>query len=73
VVAGSNLAEPLEGVSHDSVSDFLQRDRFTTSRLSELVEPWLNNTEAGYLIVDDSVQNKQDSQHTDAPAAFRVR
>jgi hypothetical protein len=58
----SNLAEHLEGVSHDAVSDFLQRGRVTASRVWELVEPLLNNTEAGCLIVDDSVQNKQYSQ-----------
>jgi SRSO17 transposase len=44
------------------VSDFLQRGRVTASRLWELVEPLLINTEASYLIVDDSVQNKQYSQ-----------
>ncbi len=59
----SNLAEHLDGVSHDAVSDFLQRGRVTASRLWELVEPLLSNTEAAYLIVDDSVQNKQYSQH----------
>lgn len=58
----SNLAEHLDGVSHDAVSDFLQRGRVTASRLWELVKPWLNNTEASCLIVDDSVQNKQYSQ-----------
>jgi hypothetical protein len=58
----SNLAEHLEGVSHDAVSDWLQRGRVTASRRWELVEPLLNNTQAGYLIVDDSVQNKQYSQ-----------
>src|SRR5512142_2909416 len=58
----SNLAEHLEGVSHDAVSDFLQRGRVTASRLWELVEPLLNDSEAAYLIVDDSVQNKQYSR-----------
>jgi DDE superfamily endonuclease len=58
----SNLAEHLEGVSHDAVSDFLQRGRVTANRLWELVEPLLNNTEEAVLIVDDSVQNKQYSQ-----------
>jgi hypothetical protein len=58
----SNLAEHLDGVSHDAVSDFLQRGRMTSSRLWELVEPLLNNSEQSYLIVDDSVQNKQYSQ-----------
>src|SRR5260221_13765979 len=55
----STLAEHLDGVSHDAVSDFLQRGRVTASRLWELVEPLLYDSEAAYLIVDDSVQNKQ--------------
>jgi len=59
----SNLAEHLDGVSHDAVSDFLQRGRVTANRLWELVEPLLNNTAAAYLIIDDSVQNKQYSAH----------
>jgi len=58
----SNLAEHLDGVSHDAVSDFLQRGRVTANRLWELVKPLLNNTEEAVLIVDDSVQNKQYSQ-----------
>src|SRR5262249_14152337 len=58
----ANLAEHLEGVSHDAVSDFLQRGRMTAQRLWELVEPLLNDNEAAYLIVEDSVQNKQYSQ-----------
>jgi hypothetical protein len=58
----SNLAEHLEGVSHDAVSDFLQRGRVTATRVWELVEPLLNDSEAAYLIVDDSVQNKQYSE-----------
>jgi hypothetical protein len=51
----SNLAEHLEGVSHDAISDFLQRGRMTASRLWELVEPLLKDSEAAYLLVDDSV------------------
>lgn len=58
----SNLAEHLEGVSHDAISDYLQRERLTARGLWELVEPLLNDSEAGYLIVDDSVQNKQYSR-----------
>ena len=58
----SNLAEHLAGVSHDAVSDFLQRGRVTAQRLWEMVEPLLNDSETAYLIVDDSVQNKQYSQ-----------
>src|SRR5204862_5847794 len=58
----SNLAEHLEGVSHDAVSDFLQRGRVTANRLWEALKPLLNNTEEAVLMVDDSVQNKQYSQ-----------
>ena len=58
----SNLAEHLDGVSHDAVSDFLQRGRVTANRLWELVKPLLKDTEEAVLIVDDSVQNKQYSQ-----------
>jgi len=55
----SHLAEHLEGVSHDVVSDYLQRDKLTARSLGELVEPLLKDSEAAYLMVDDSVQNKQ--------------
>jgi len=58
----SNLAEHQEGVSHDAVSDFLQRGRITANRLWELVEPLLNNRQVAVLIVDDSVQHKQYSR-----------
>ena len=34
----SNLAEHLEGMSHDVVSDFLKRERLTARHLWELVE-----------------------------------
>src|SRR5215510_14813135 len=40
----SNLAEHLDGVSHDAVSDFLQRGRVTANRLWELVKPFLNDS-----------------------------
>ena len=58
----SHLAEHLEGVSHDAVSDYLQRDKLTARSLWELVQPLLNDSAAAYLIVDDSVQNKQYSR-----------
>src|SRR5262245_13704157 len=59
----SNLAEHLDGVSRDAGSDFLQRGRMTAKRLWELVEGLLNNSPEAYLIIDDSVQNKQYSKH----------
>jgi len=58
----SNLAEHLEGVSHDAITDYLQRERLTARGLWELVKPLLQDSEAAYLIVDDSVQNKQYSR-----------
>ena len=55
----SNLAEHLENVSHDAVSDFLSRQHFTARDLYKLVRPLLNDTDEAYLIVDDSVQDKR--------------
>lgn len=55
----TNLAAHLEGVSHDAISDYLQRDKLTARGLWELVAPLLSDSAAAYLIVDDSVQNKQ--------------
>ena len=57
----SHLAEHLE-VSHDSVSDFLTREKVTASDLWEQVKGLLQDEEEGYLIVDDSVQDKRYSQ-----------
>ena len=59
----TNLAAHLEGVSHDAVSDYLARAKTTARQLWELVRPLLNDTEQGYLIVDDSVQDKRYSRH----------
>jgi len=58
----SNLADHLEGVSHDAVTDYLQRDKLSARGLWELVAPLLKDSAAAYLIVDDSVQNKQYSR-----------
>ena len=58
----SHLAEYLEGVSHDAITDCLQREKLTARSLWELVQPLLKDSEAAYLLVDDSVQNKQYSR-----------
>ena len=58
----SNLSEHLENVSHDSVTDFLQNSRFTPKDLWELVKDRIDDSEEAFLLVDDSVQNKQYSQ-----------
>ena len=58
----SNLAEHLEGMSHDVVSDFLKRERLTASHLWELVEEQIDDRPDAYLILDDSVQDKRYSR-----------
>ena len=58
----ANLAEHLEGVSHDAVSDYLAQAKSTARQLWELVQALLNDREEAYLIVDDSVQDKRYSK-----------
>ena len=58
----TNLAEHLDAVSHDVVSDYLGRDKQTARHLWELVKNLLNDSAAAWLIIDDSVQNKQYSR-----------
>jgi hypothetical protein len=53
------LAEHKEGVSHDVVSDFLQRERFTPSQLWEIVKPHIEDSASSVIIADDSVQDKR--------------
>src|SRR5574338_677218 len=58
----SNLAHHLEGVSHDAVSDYLQREKLTAKGLWELVQPLIKDNPQAYLILDDSVQDKRYSK-----------
>jgi hypothetical protein len=55
----SNLSEHLENVSHDTVTDFLQNSKFTPRDLWELVKDRIADSEEAFLLVDDSVQNKE--------------
>lgn len=55
----SNLAEHLENVSHDSVTDFLNNSKFTPKELWELVKNRIDDSQEAFLLVDDSVQNKE--------------
>jgi hypothetical protein len=41
----SNLAQHLEGVSHDAITDYLQRDKLTAHSLWEWVEPLLQDSQ----------------------------
>ena len=58
----TNLAEHLEGVSHDVVSDYLEQEKLTARHLWELVENLIEDSPESWLIVDDSVHNKQYSR-----------
>lgn len=61
----TNLADHLPqeaAVSHDTVTDFLGREKLTPRRVWDVVAPLLQDAPDSYLIVDDSVQNKQYSK-----------
>ena len=55
----SNLSEHLEKVSHDVVTDFLRNSKFTPKDVWELVKNRIDDSEEAFLLVDDSVQNKE--------------
>lgn len=59
---GTHLAEHLDGVSHDTVTDYLQSEHLTARHLWELVGGLLNDSEQAFLIGDDSVQDKRYSR-----------
>ncbi len=58
----THLAEHLDGVSHDTINDFLQTERLTARALWELVASLISDSPAAFLIVDDSVQDKRYSR-----------
>jgi hypothetical protein len=51
------LAEHLDEVSHDTITDYLQTERLTARTLWELVEGLIVDSPEAFLIVDDSVQD----------------
>lgn len=53
------LADHLEDVSHDVVSDFLPDHRFLPRALWKLVKDRIEDSKDACLIVDDSVQDKR--------------
>jgi len=59
---GSHLAEHLDGVSHDTITDYLQSERLTARSVWELVEKLIDDSPEAFLIVDDSVQDKRYSR-----------
>lgn len=55
----TNMADHKPNLSHDVVSDFLRRERFTSADLWAIVQPYINDSETASVIVDDSVQDKR--------------
>ena len=59
---GTHLAEHLDGISHDTITDFLRSERVTAGHLWELVQGLIDDSPDAFLIVDDSVQDKRYSR-----------
>lgn len=55
----TNMADHKSNLSHDVVSDFLRRERFTPADLWAIVQPQLTDAETASVIVDDSIQDKR--------------
>lgn len=58
----TNLSEHLDGVSHDVISDYLQRERLTPRMLWEMSSQLIEDSPSSFLIIDDSVQDKRYSR-----------
>jgi len=58
---GTNLADHVTGLDHNSVYRFLKGDRLTSSLVWEKVKPLLAQSEDGYLLFDDTVLDKSHS------------
>lgn len=58
----TNLADHLDDVSHDSITDYLSSERLTARGLWELVAGLVQDSPEAFLILDDSVQDKHYSR-----------
>lgn len=58
----TNLAEHLDEVSHDVITDYLLNERHTARSLWELVAGLIQDGPEAFMLLDDSVQNKRYSQ-----------
>jgi Transposase DDE domain len=58
----TNLADHLDGVSHDTITDYLAQERLTPHLLWELVAGLIHDGPSAFLILDDSVQDKRYSR-----------
>lgn len=55
----TNLAEHLEGISHDRINRYLRGEKLTSRLLWENVKPPLSPDENGYIVFDDTVLDKR--------------
>jgi hypothetical protein len=58
----THLANHLSGVSHDSITDFLNSQRLTAESVWTCAKTLINDAEESFLIADDSVQEKPYAQ-----------
>ena len=58
----THLADHLSGISHDSITDFLNSQRLTAESIWTCAKMLINDTEESFLIADDSVQEKPYAQ-----------
>ena len=58
----TNLADHLDAVSHDSITDYLRNERLTARGLWELVAGLIQDSSEAFMLVDDSVQDKRYSR-----------
>ena len=58
----THLANHLDRISHDVITDYLRREKQTAREVWKLAEGLIENRPEGYLILDDSVQEKPHSQ-----------
>jgi len=59
---GSHLAEHLDEVSHDVVTNYLRSEHLTAHGIWELVDRLIQDSPEAFMLVDDSVQDKRYSQ-----------
>lgn len=55
----TNLADHLDGISHDRINRYLRGEKLTPHLLWENVKPILQESENGYLLFDDTVLDKR--------------
>ncbi len=58
----TNYAEHVEGLTHDAVNRYLRDDKLTPKLVWEHVQPFLNQSQNGYIIFDDTVLDKSHSK-----------